>query len=172
MTDSASEHSGLGARAAVELKRYVLISAYLFVCFAVVMIYESTQSTSSQASWVVLGVAAIKALVIGKFILIGEALKPGTRMGAPTLLHRVAWRSLGLLVVLVLLKLIEELVVGLADGKPVSNIVGGLADRDPVALLAPVLLMLLILIPLVTATEIDRALGKAGLAGLLLGREG
>jgi hypothetical protein len=43
------------------------------------------------------GIALGKALVIGKFVLIGEALNVGSRMYAPSLLHRIAWKSLALL---------------------------------------------------------------------------
>ena len=170
MSKSSSEQSDLRTRASEELKRYAIISAYLFVCFSVVMLYDTSQSPARQASWAALAVALGKALVVGKFILIGEALKPGTRLGAPTLLHRVAWRSLGLLVVLILLKLIEELVIGLVHGKTVAMIAGELGGQSWLTLLGPVLLMLLVLIPLVTATEIDRALGDGGLKKLLVDR--
>ena len=168
MNDSPAPRSDLRTRASEELKRYAIISAYLFVCFVVVMLYGDSQSPAKQASWAAAGVALGKALVVGKFVLIGEALKAGTRIGAPTLLHRVAWRSLGLLVVLIVLKLIEELIVGLVHGKAVGVILGELGGQSWLTLLAPVLLMLLILIPMVTASEIDRALGSGGLKRLLL----
>jgi hypothetical protein len=115
--------------------------------------------------------AACKALVIGKFILIGEALKPGTRIAAPTLLARVAWRTVGMLIVLVVLKLLEELIIGLVHGQSVGAVFGDLAERSWLSFAGPVLLMLLVLIPLMIATELDRALGDAGLKGLLIGRE-
>ncbi len=170
MSDSNS--AGARARAAEELKRYLVISGYLFVCLSVIMLYEASQGADKTASWVDLGVAMGKALVLGKFILIGEAVKAGSRVRAPTLLHRVAWRSLGLLVVLIVLKLLEELIVGLAHKESMATILGELGNQTWLGLLAPVLLMLLILIPLVAATELDRALGHAGLKGLLLGRGG
>ena len=167
MNEASSGHSDLRARAAEELKRYVAVSAYLFVCFIVLMVYEASRSPAGDISWVALGVALGKALVVGKFILIGEALKAGTRVGAPTLLHRVAWRSLGLLIVLIVLKIIEELLVGVAHGKSMGVVLGEFGDRSWLSLLGPVLLMLLILIPLVTLTEIHRALGSEGFSKLL-----
>ncbi len=165
-----SDSKSTGARAAEELKRYAVVSAYLFVCLSVIMLYEASQSGEKTASWVDLGVALGKALVLGKFILIGEAVKAGSRVGGPTLLDRVAWRSLALLVVLIVLKFLEELIVGLAHKESIASILGQLGHQTWLGLLAPVLLMLLILIPLVAATELDRALGHAGLKGLLLGR--
>jgi hypothetical protein len=171
MTDPSPAGEGLKSRLVAELKRYAVVSLYLFVCFAVILIYEASQSPHRQATALGLGVALGKALIMGKFILIGEALKPGTRIGAPNLLARVAWRSLGMLVVLVVLKLIEELIVGLVHGQSVGAIVEELAGRSWLSLLGPVLLMLLILVPLMIAIELDRALGDERLSALLLGRE-
>jgi hypothetical protein len=171
MGNDSPAHSDLRSRAAEELKRYALVSAYLFVCFAVVMFYDASQATATQGSWVGLSMALVKALVVGKFILIGEALKPGTRLEARTLIERVAWRTLGLLFVLIVLKIIEELIIGLVHGKTVSGVLGEFAARSWMSLSGPVVLMLLILIPLVAATEIDRALGNGGLKRLLLTRE-
>ena len=169
-TDSESETS-LKSRLAHEFRMYAAISLYLFVCFSVVLIYEASQSANATVSFLTLGVAMVKALILGKFILIGEALKPGTRIDAPTLLHRVVWRTLGLLFVLVILKLLEELVVGFVHGQAFSAIVGDLTEKSWLSLSGPVLLMLLILIPLMAAIELNRVLGGGGLKGLLLGRE-
>ena len=85
--------------------------------------------------------------------------------------ERVAWRTVGTLVVLVILKILEELIVGLVNGKSVSAIMAELSGQTWLSLVAPVMLMLLILIPLITATEIDRALGSGGLKRILLDRE-
>lgn len=171
MTASSESSETLKSRLAHEFRIYVAISLYLFVCFAVVLIYEASQTANTEVTLLTIGVAIAKALVLGKFILIGEAFKPGTRLGAPTLLHRVAWRTMGLLVVLVILKLLEELIIGLVHGQDISAIIGELTEKSWLGLLGPVLLMLLILIPLMTAIELNRVLGDEGLKGLLLRRE-
>ena len=169
MTEPSSAGEGFKPRLVSELKRYAVVSLYLFVCFGVILVYEASQSPAVQATTLGLGVALGKALIMGKFILIGEALKPGTRIGAPTLVGRVAWRTIGMLVVLIVLKLIEELIIGLVHGQSVGAIVQELAGRSWLSLLGPVLLMLLILVPLMVAIELDRALGESRLKALLLG---
>jgi hypothetical protein len=168
VSNSTSAESTLKSRLASEFARYAIISLYLFVCFGVVLIYEASQSTAKEATSLGIGVALGKALLLGKLILIGDALKPGTRIGAPTLLHRVAWRTVGMLVVLIGLKLLEELVVGMVRFQSIDELVAELRRQSWLGLLGPVLLMLLILAPMMTAIELDRALGKAGLKGLLL----
>ena len=171
MNDNSESGATLKSRLAHEFKVYGAISLYLFVCFGVVQIYDASQSENAQLTLLTLGVALTKALVLGKFILIGEILKPGTRISAQTLLHRMAWRTVGLLGVLLVLKMLEELVIGLIHGNSFSVILGELVERSWLSLLGPILLMLLILIPLVTAIELNRVIGNEGLKELLLSRE-
>lgn len=171
MSETSPANSNLKSRLGTELKRYAVVSLYLFICFSVVMIYDASQSPGKAATLLPFGLALGKALVMGKFILIGEALKPGTRIHAPTLMHRVLWRTVGMIVVLVILKVVEELIIGLVHGKDIAAILGALVHPSWLSLLGPVLLMLLIVVPLMMATELDRALGDAALKNLLRGRE-
>ena len=171
MTTNSESNASLKSRLAHEFRMYGAISLYLFVCFSVVLIYGASQSANATVTMLTLGLALVKALILGKFILIGEAFKPGTRIDAPTLLHRVVWRTLGLLVVLVILKLLEELIVGFVHGHDFNAIVGEIAAKSWLSVAGPILLMLLILIPLITAIELNRVLGGEGLKGLLLGQD-
>jgi len=170
MSNAMQNKSTLKSRFAAEMKRYALISLYLFVCFGVVLLYEASQSATKEAGLAAVSLALVKALVIGKFILIGEALEPGTRISAPTLLHRVAWRTLGMVLVLIVFKFIEELVIGLVHSKTMAELMAEFEAQSWLGLLGPVLLMLLVLIPMMIALELDRALGDEGLKGLLLER--
>ena len=170
MADSPSSKQSIKARLATEFKHYWIVTAYLFICFSVLLAYQASHTPGVQDKvLVLLGAALAKALVLGKFIMIGEALGAGTRVHAPTLMHRVAWRSAGVVVVLALLKLGEEWVVGVTHGQSTGELVEELTAQPWLALLAPVLMMLLILIPLITASEISRALGADELKRLLLG---
>lgn len=171
MTESATKESSAKSRLAEELKSYAVISGYLFVCFSVILFYGASMSSTRPADAIGISSALVQALIIGKFVLIGEIFKPGSRVRAPTLLHRVAWRTLGMLLVLIVFKLIEELIVGAVHGQGMSETIDELARNSWPRLLAPTLMMTLILIPLMTAIELDRALGEGGLKDLLLRRE-
>lgn len=143
-----------------ELRKYALISAYLFVCFAVILIFgTSVQGEGAQSSAVPWSLALIKALVLGKFILIGDALSVGSRAQKHPLLHRVAWKSLAMLVLLLVFTLLEELVVGWVHGETTASVFREFLERTWLQRLAPMLLMLLILVPLITASEIYRIVG-------------
>jgi hypothetical protein len=116
------------------------------------------------------GIAAVKALVIGKFILIGKAVKAGGRLSSSVLLIRIMWKSLAFMLLLVVFTLIEEMVLGRFHGHTVANTVDQLAARSWPELFAPSLLMLLVLIPMISFEEIDRSLGKGTLRRMLFGQ--
>ena len=153
-----------------EMRKYGIVSAYLYVCFAVLMLYEAALAPDSSATGLQHGAALIKALVIGKFILIGEAVKVGDRREGPTLVHRIAWKSLAFLLMLIVFNLLEEIIVGLFHDRSIAVSVTDWFDRPLIAWLAPPLMMLLILIPLVSTLEISKALGKENFKSLLVGR--
>ena len=155
-----------GHKLGAELKRYAIISLYLFICFTVIMLYDASRSEAGSVGLVNFGLALGKALLLGKFILIGEVLGTGTRMQVPTLVHRIAWRSVAMLGVLLIFKLLEELIVGMVHSMSIGDLLTELAERSWLSLLAPPLLMLLILVPMITVIELSHALGKDGLKEL------
>ena len=152
-----------------ELRRYLAVSAYLYVCFAAILLYKSAILSSIGEHYLPLGLAAGKALILGKFVLLGEAAGVGTRIGARTLLQHILRKSVLFLVLLVLLTIVEEIIVGLVHGHSIGQAVMALGERPWLEVLASCVLMLLVLIPLVTVTEVSRILGTGGLRQLLLG---
>jgi len=168
--EAASTHRpGARERLREELRRYLAVSAYLFVCFAAILFYKAAILSSIGEHFLPFGLAAGKALILGKFVLLGEAAGVGTRIGARTLLQRILSSSVLFLGLLVLLTIIEEIIVGLVHGHSLGQAVAALADRPWLEVLASCVLMLLVLIPLVTVTEVSRTLGPGALRQLLLG---
>lgn len=171
----AEQHDGakdrdIGERLRGELRRYAIISACLFVCFSVILLYRSAVLLEQGQHFLPFGTAAVKALVLGKFLLIGEAFLVGGRLPVKTLMGRVAMRSLVLLVVLVLLTLVEEVVVGWVHHSAAAVSLGEFFGPLLPERLAVSLVMLLVLIPLVALIEINRILGSGTLSRFLRGR--
>jgi hypothetical protein len=171
MTNQAasSHRPGAKERLREELHRYLAVSAYLYVCFAAILLYKAAILSSIGEHFLPLGLAAGKALILGKFVLLGEAAGVGTRVRSRTLLQRIVHSSILFLILLVLLTVVEEIIVGLVHGHSLGQAVAALGDRSPLEVMASCLLMLLVLVPLVTVTEVSRALGPGSLRGLLLG---
>jgi hypothetical protein len=163
---TSSGEAGLSGRVITELRAYLLTSAYLLVWLAALTFYRNTLEGEAGLQAAPLGAAVGKALILGKFVLLGETMGAGSRILAPTLVHRIAWRSLSLLLVLVVLTVLEEIVVGWIHGSSPAQTLTELTSQ-PLVHLASCLLMLLVLVPFVAAKQLSVALGPGGLQGLL-----
>jgi len=155
-------------RAREELRSYAVVAVYLFVCFAVLMFFESTLPGGATAGGFSIATAAIKALILGKFILIGEAVGVGERTRAPRLVGAILSKSLQFLLLLVMLTVIEELIVGKAHGVAFAQTLAGYETRSLLQVLAKCLIGLLILLPFIAVKELSRVLGPGALRKLLL----
>lgn len=154
-----------------ELRKYAIVSLYLWICFAALLAYESAMLAEHGTRYLPYGVALVKALVIGKFLLIGEAIKVGDRAHGPTLLHRIVGKTIAFVLLLIVFTILEEIIVGWFHGQGISHTFSEFMERSWVEKLAPVLMMTLILIPLISTMEFIKALGRDRFRAMLLGRE-
>jgi GYF domain 2 len=132
-----------------ELTEYLLISAYLYVCFGSVIFYKAAILRGHGIEFTSLfGVALVKALVLGKFILVMQALRIGERGNrADALLTGILKTSVLFVVLLVALSVIEEIIVGYFHGKASREALSEIAGGTLTEAFAVGALMLLILIP-------------------------
>lgn len=154
----------LKERAREELRSYALIAGYLYVCFAAIMLYKSALLREAGIGFLPHGIAAVKALILGKFILLGEAAGVGTRIRSTrTLLHAIAVKSLLFFVFLILLSVAEEFLVGRLRGHSFAQTLAEYHERSVLELLATSVLVLLTLVPLIAVRELSEALGPGEL---------
>lgn len=166
--DPSRSHHGGGVKARLreELRHYLIVSAYLYVCIGAIELFKMAVLRDTGIAYLPLGFAAAKALILGKFLLIGDAAHVGSRVGARTVLQRIVSRVALLFVLLIVLVAIEELLVGWLHGHSPASTLAEYRHRLP-EVLAMVLLLLLILVPLVAVTEVSRAMGPGALRDLL-----
>lgn len=155
-----------------ELREYFEVAGYLFVCFCAILWFGSVSSGAPRGGLAELGVAASKALILGKFVLIGGALGIGSRLGSRTLGQYILRKTVLLVVLLVLLSVAEEFLVGWWKGQASGAIWVELAQRRWVGILADSLLLLLVILPYVGAKELARALGPETVRKVLRGPPG
>src|SRR5271170_2392884 len=67
----------LAQRARHELVEYLAISAYLFVCFGSLLFYKSAILRNDGIEFAAFSLALVKALILGKFILVLHAVRIG-----------------------------------------------------------------------------------------------
>lgn len=162
------QKASLRDRLGEELRRYALVSLYLWIVLGAIFAYKSAVLSEAGLPLLPLGTALVKALVLGKFVLIGEAARVGDRARTGTVLGRVLWKSVAFLVFLVVLTILEELLVGWFHGRTALQVLGELGG-SPLALVASSILMLLVLLPFFMAQELARVLGPGALRRILTG---
>ena len=154
-------------RARRELKEYALLSAYLYVCFGALVLYNIAHHASEGVHFSAFGIPAVKALILGKFILLGHAFKLGERYGRLRLVSVIAYKAVLYLLLLIALSIVEEAIVGLSDGRTIAATLAEIGGGKLPEMLATSLVMLLILIPYLASRELEVALGEGRLWDLV-----
>ncbi len=154
-----------------ELSEYLVISVYLFVCFGALLFYKAAILHSDGIEFAPFGIAIVKALVVGKFVLILHAFKIGeSKGGAAVLFADILKKSALFLIFLIVLTVVEEIIVGLLHGRSVMEAIGEIGGGTLQQALATSVLMLLILIPYFTCRLVAVRLGEGALWKLLTER--
>jgi hypothetical protein len=160
-------HARVAQRLRHELVEYAAVTAYLWVCLGSLLLYKASLLQGAGLGVVPFGTALVKALVLGKFILIGHALKLGGSGARSPIVVRILVRAALFVLLLVLLSAVEEVVLDLIHERPIRGVAAAIAGGTLPELLAASLLMLLILIPYFAWREVKAELGEGKLRQLL-----
>lgn len=157
------------ARLAHEIRVYALLAGYMFLCFLAVAAFKAALLAEEGIAFAPAAFAAVKALVLAKFLMLGEMAPLGARDRGGWLLGATLHRSLRLLALLALLLLAEEVARALIEGRA-----GLAALRAEVAqrhweMLTSLVLLWLVLLPYVGLQQIAGRLGADGWRRLLRG---
>ncbi len=168
MDDKNSRTAVLTRRVAHEFLEYAIVSIYLYICFGVLQFYKTAILHANGVSYLPYGIAVVKALILGKFILLGNAAGLGDRFARRRPIYVIIHKALMFLLLLLVLSLIEEIIVGLVDGRPIGASVAAVGGGDHLQLLATSAIMLLILVPYIAFRELNEVLGEGRLRHVLL----
>ncbi len=129
-TQPHGKHAALVERARDEIIEFLAISAYLYVCLGALVFYKASFLRSAGIEYESYGIALVKALILGKFMLILHALKigEGSKEGS-TLLAGIAKKALLFALLLVVMDFVEEIIVGYFHGRTSRETLRGSAGR-------------------------------------------
>jgi hypothetical protein len=134
-------------KASEELREFIILTAYLYVCFAAMIYLKAAILQAQGVAYAPLGLAIVKAALCAKFMLVGRTFHVGERLKTHPLIVPTLHRSLAFLLLLVVLTLIEEVVIGKIHGRtvldPISEMAGGTFHQ----IVATTLIIFLILVP-------------------------
>jgi hypothetical protein len=156
----------LEERAISELKEYAVITAYLWLLFALFSLHKELVQGLDISPWRQ-GFAIVNALIFGKVILIGQALEVGKVLERRALVWGVLGKSLMFAILLLAFHLVEEAIRAWFEGKPLSEAFADLGRTLP-GLLSYAAIFFVALIPFFAFREAGRKLGSRALWNLFL----
>jgi hypothetical protein len=139
-----------------ELTIWFWVSLYLFVLFTAVLLYGWAKSGTQGRAITEVGLAAMQAVVLGKFVLFGKIFGVGVLPKREPLVRRVLRRTFSILLVVAAFVALEEMAVSVFHGGTAMDGLREYADRGAPDLLASMLLMYLVLMPLSMLLEFAR----------------
>jgi hypothetical protein len=153
-------------RAIAELKEFLVIAAYLYVCFTALLYLKSAILQAEGIPFAPFGLAAIKALICAKFMSIGHALRLGDRYRTEALIWPTLYRSLVFFVLLFVLNALEEALVRFIHHSNLTHVFLDMAGGTLQQLIATSFIMLLILIPFFAFRALGDIVGERTLVRL------
>jgi hypothetical protein len=156
--------ASLQQRAMHEVKEFAILAVYLYITLGAVILMKTAVLHSQGIEFAFWGVAAIKAVVLAKFMLIGNALKIGERNSTRPLIWPTLHKAFGFLVLLIIMTTIEQAIVGLFHRQSIASSLGELVGPRLEETIAGFLIILLVLIPFFAFRILSDALGEGRLA--------
>ncbi|MGN6747930.1 MAG: hypothetical protein ACTHJS_04980 [Xanthobacteraceae bacterium] len=141
------EKASIGKRAAHELKQFLILAAYLYICFTALAYLKAAILQAHGISFAPFGFAAVKALICAKFLSIGYVFHLGERYKKQALVWPTLHRSLVFLALLVVLTVLEELSVGYLQHRAFADSLAEIGGGTLHQVFATVIILLLVLIP-------------------------
>jgi hypothetical protein len=160
---------GLKARLYEEVKRFLMIFAYLWLVFVVFLVHEWIVLANNHIGFKFYGLAAINALVLSKIMLVAEELGFAERFEHRPLIVPIVYKSVLFSALLVAAYILEEIIVGLFHGKGVSESLPALGGGGLVGTLCVAAILCIALIPFFAFREIALVVGEAEFRTLMLG---
>jgi hypothetical protein len=168
MTSHAADtKAGLRERFIHEMKRYLAVVLFLFFFFAGFTTYRRLILASYEIDYVEYGWALIKALVLGKVILIGQLLHLGERFHDRPLILSTLWKTLIFGLLIAAFAVLERVVGSFIHHRPLADEFS-FSGPDGYELLARIPLQVVALIPLFAFMELGRVIGEGRLEALFL----
>ncbi len=170
VVNTADEAAGAGkkslkARAVGELEKYAVITAYLWLLFALFSLYRWQLLNEHGIIVWRQTFAIVNALVFGKVILIGQALEIGKGLERRPLAWIVLGKSLIFALLLIAFHLAEETIRAWFEGQPLSTVFDEFGGAPPRQLTSAAI-YLVALIPFFAFQEVARVLGPNALRRL------
>jgi hypothetical protein len=152
----------LGSKVVGEFKQLLQIALYMYVCLGALLLYASSVA-GARVEYAHLGYAAVKALLLAKFVLMGHWLHLGERRRNRLLIYSVLYQALAIWLLLVVLSVLEQFVEGAWHGHSFAAGLAELQRNTFGRIFAQTLILLLVLLPYIALRQLSAVLGPGKL---------
>jgi hypothetical protein len=146
-----------------ELKEFVILAVYLYITLGAVVLMKTAVLHTEGIEFTPWGIAVVKAAVLAKFMLLGNAMRIGGRNTTSPLIWPTLHKAFAFLVLLIIMTIIEEAVVGLFHHRSIASSLSELVGPRLEETIAGFVIMLLVLIPFFAFRVLSEALGEGRL---------
>lgn len=150
----------LAERGIEEVRRFVLMFLYLWICFGLYVLNEKVILGTRGIDFASQGFALINAAILAKVMLIAEDLKLGRLFDDKPLVFPIIHKSCVFAVVFIVFHALEEIVVGWIGGKSAAASVPHVGGGGWIGVVLVWAILTVSLLPFFALREIDRLLGK------------
>ena len=155
-------------RALDELRKLSITVAYMWLLLSVFTFHREIILANYHINYSAkFGFAFINAVILAKFMWLGELLHAGKKAAGKALLYSMLWNSALFTVILTVCHLLEEALIKVWHGQSFAASFSETA-ADPRDIFSTVLLLFVVLIPFFFAKGLIEILGKDEIKRLLL----
>ena len=166
MATRGSKTAAVRDRALADMKELAILTVYFYIPFVALVFFKSAILQGQGVEWWPWGLAAIKAALIAKFVLVGRAFHVAERHRTRPLIWQTLHQSVVFLAVVVVLDIVEEIVVGLIHGRGTGQSMRSIAGRNPEEAIAELIIVFLLFFPYFAFRSIGELLGEGVLLRL------
>ena len=160
MGNSEKKVAGWKEKVRHEFIEYWINVVYLMLVFAAFTEYRRLILASHDITYTNYGVAVIEALVLGKVIMIGDALHMGRGLETKPLIYPTLYKTVVFTIFVGIFKIIEHAIIVLWNGGAVTEVVVEISEQWLLEVVANSLVVFVAFIPFFAVKEIGRVLGK------------
>ena len=147
-------------KATREFKEMAALALYLYICLGAVLLLKAAILQDVGVNVAIWGIAAVKALLLAKFMLVGRAFQVGKRFRDRPLVWPTIYHALMFLLLLLVLTSIEEIVVGSVRHRPLLDSLTHVVGPTVFEGIAVCLVLFLILLPYSAFVCLSDVLGE------------
>ncbi len=160
---NAHASKSLTAKAADELRRFLVLFFYLWILFGVFVLNQGVVLREHGFDFTLQGFAFINALVFAKVMMLFEIFDPGRWLRKRPLIYPILYETLLLTVLFLVAHVLEKTLEGLLRGKTMAESMPLIGGGGLLGLLSATAILFVALIPFFGLRNLSLAMGEGRL---------